>query len=130
MKYSIAGIAFVDGKVLIGRRIIKGDMGGRWEFLGGKVEEGENYEQALVREFKEELGVNIIVGKEIAMAKFSHHNEERELHAFFVTLPKTENFELCEHTETRWVHFSEIDKTNFVDSDLLIFDEVVRACEK
>ncbi|OJF75947.1 MAG: hypothetical protein BKP49_08980 [Treponema sp. CETP13] len=129
MKYSIAGIAFVEGKVLIGRRIIKGDMGGRWEFPGGKVEDGENYEQALLREFKEELGVDIVVGKEITVAKFQHHNEERELHAFFVTLSRIDNFELCEHTETKWVQFSEIDKTNFVDSDLLIFDEVKKACE-
>jgi len=129
MKYSITGIAYEDGKILIGKRIAKGDMGGRWEFPGGKVEDGENFEQAIIREFDEELGVSVTVGKEIGFAKFSHHKNERELHAFFVTLSQTTNFKLCEHTETKWIKFSEIDKSTFVDSDLLIFDQVRDACE-
>jgi len=130
MKYSIAGISYQNGKVLIGKRIEKGDMGGRWEFPGGKVEEGENYIQALIREFDEEFGVPITVGKEIAVAKFNHHNDERELHAFFVNMPDKDNFTLSEHTETKRVKLSEIPLLDFVDSDMLIFEQVKNACEK
>jgi 8-oxo-dGTP diphosphatase len=130
MKYSIAGISYKNGKVLIGKRIEKGDMGGRWEFPGGKVEKGENFTQALIREFDEEFGVPITVGKEITVAKFNHHGDERELHAFFVTMPDIDNFKLCEHTETKRVKFSEITKLDFVDSDMLIFEQVRDVCEK
>ena len=65
-KTSIACIAFNDNKVLIAHRNPTGQMGGRWEFPGGKVEDGESEETAVAREFKEEFGVSITVGPKIA----------------------------------------------------------------
>ena len=59
MKHSIACIVFVNNKVLIGKRINKGQMGGRWEFPGGKVEEGEDAIAAIKREFLEEFSLKL-----------------------------------------------------------------------
>jgi 8-oxo-dGTP diphosphatase len=49
----------VDGRVLLARRPPGRPMAGLWEFPGGKVEEGERPEEALIREMSEELGITI-----------------------------------------------------------------------
>jgi mutator protein MutT len=54
-----AALIFHGGKLLITQRHAKSHLGGRWEFPGGKREPGENFEQCLVREIREELGVTI-----------------------------------------------------------------------
>ena len=58
-----AALIFHDGKLLITRRHDDAHLGGLWEFPGGKREPDETFEQCLVREIREELGVEISVGK-------------------------------------------------------------------
>jgi mutator protein MutT len=57
-----AALIFRDGKLLITRRQADAHLGGLWEFPGGKLEPGETFEQCLVREIREELGIQISVG--------------------------------------------------------------------
>lgn len=57
-----AGLIFRAGKLLITRRHADSHLGGLWEFPGGKREAGESFEQCLVRELREELGVVVSVG--------------------------------------------------------------------
>lgn len=54
------------GRVLLARRHAHSRHGGLWEFPGGKVEAGETSEAALARELREELGVEVAVGREVA----------------------------------------------------------------
>ena len=54
-----AALVDVDGRVLIAQRPDKKQMGGLWEFPGGKVEIGELPEEALIRELDEELGIDV-----------------------------------------------------------------------
>ncbi len=129
MKTSIACIAFNDKKVLIAHRNPTGQMGGRWEFPGGKVEEGESEEDAVVREFEEEFGVKVSVEKMIAETTFKHNGAERLLHAYLIDVPHdgmAEKYVLSEHTEYRWAEIAEIPTLNFVDSDLLIYSQVAK----
>ena len=49
----------VDGRILISQRPKNKSMSGLWEFPGGKIEDGENPEQALIRELKEELNIDV-----------------------------------------------------------------------
>lgn len=55
---SAVALIDVDGRVLLGQRPEGKSMAGLWEFPGGKVEDGETPEQALIRELQEELGIN------------------------------------------------------------------------
>jgi 8-oxo-dGTP diphosphatase len=57
----VAAVALVDadGRVLISKRPEGKQLGGLWEFPGGKVEAGERPEAALVRELKEELAIDV-----------------------------------------------------------------------
>lgn len=129
MKTSIACIAFDGEKILIAHRNPVGQMGGRWEFPGGKVEEGESDEGAIVREFEEEFGVKVSVGEKIAQTFFMHNGAQVALHAYEITVPHDGNaqkYRLTEHTEYKWAFPAEIPTLNFVDSDMLIYPNVMK----
>lgn len=61
----VAAAIVVDGRLLAARRTSPRELAGRWELPGGKVEPGEPDEQALVREIREELGVDVSVGDRV-----------------------------------------------------------------
>lgn len=128
-KASIACIAFNGKKVFIAKRNPVGQMGGRWEFPGGKVDEGENDKDSVIREFTEEFGVQVEVGEKIAHASFKHCGDDFSLNAYLVHLPHdgmTQKFSLTEHSEYRWADLAEIPTLSFVDSDLLIYPQICK----
>ncbi len=57
-----AGLVFRDRRLLITQRFAGAHLGGKWEFPGGKREDGETFEACLVRELQEELGITVEVG--------------------------------------------------------------------
>ncbi|MBO4404279.1 MAG: NUDIX domain-containing protein [Treponema sp.] len=124
-KISVACIAVENGKVLIAKRIQKGQMGGRWEFPGGKNEDGESEEETCIREMNEEFGIKVECGKLITEGSFFHNDSEITLRAHFIKVPRTDSYTLTEHTEYKWVNPEEIKNLNFVDSDLLIYPKVL-----
>ncbi|AUU85145.1 pyrimidine (deoxy)nucleoside triphosphate diphosphatase [Leclercia adecarboxylata] len=73
-----------DGKILLAQRPLHADQPGLWEFAGGKVEAGETQPAALVRELREELGIEACPAEYIA----SHQREVSQrlinLHAWHV----------------------------------------------
>lgn len=113
---SVAGICIKNNKIFIAKRIPGGSMGERWEFPGGKVEPGETDEEALIREYQEELGSPVTVGPCVAQAEFEHHDQKRQLFAYTVDIPDMD-YVLTEHTQWRWATIDEIETLNFADSD-------------
>lgn len=113
---SVAGIAMEGGKLFIARRIAGGDQGGKWEFPGGKIEEGESDQDAMIREYQEEFSVPVRVGPLLGSASFEHRGLRRTLNAYRIYFLKTD-FKLAEHTEWRWAGIEEIEKLDFVPSD-------------
>lgn len=138
MKKSVACLVLgktlqTKNKILIAHRIQKGQMGGRWEFPGGKVDEGENDKEAIAREMLEEFGENVLIGEEIGGAEFENNGDTRALTAyevFFVNDGIEKPFSLTEHTETKWVDFEKLPVDNFVDSDLKLLPMVKKYIEK
>jgi 8-oxo-dGTP diphosphatase len=60
------------GRILLARRTEGRDLAGLWEFPGGKVEPGESPEDALVRELREELGIEAVVGGPVARVAMAY----------------------------------------------------------
>lgn len=132
MSRSIACIDYRDGKIFIAKRQMTGDMGGRWEFPGGKIEEGEDLKTAVIREMQEEFGVTVSVGRKITTGTFTHRDKPCTLDVLEVHFPHdgmNERFVLTEHTDYNWVALDEIPKLNFVDSDLSVYEAVKKWCE-
>ena len=138
MKASVACVILgktpeTKNKILIAHRAQNGDMGGRWEFPGGKVDQGESDRDAIVREMLEEFGESVLVGEQIAKSEFEHKGEScllRAYEVFFSNDGLEKPFSLTEHTETKWVLFDQIPTDNFVDSDLKILPQVKKYIEK
>ena len=81
MKSVSAALIFHHGKLLITQRHADAHLGGLWEFPGGKREAGETFEQCLIREIREELGVEISVGS--MFEEIRHDYPEKSVHLKF-----------------------------------------------
>ena len=130
MSRSVACVDYRNGKILIARRKDGGDMGNRWEFPGGKIEEGEDFITAIKREMMEEFGCGVQVFDKIADAEFKHHAQNCSVFAFRVKMENDgiENpFILTEHTEYKWIKPDEIKDLSFVDSDMALFPQIKKA---
>ena len=80
----VAAIIERDGKILLAQRPQHADQSGMWEFAGGKVEPGESQPEALVRELREELGIEAVVGRYIASHQREVSGRLIHLHAWHV----------------------------------------------
>jgi 8-oxo-dGTP diphosphatase len=125
VKASVAGLAEEGGKIFIARRIAGGALGEKWEFPGGKVEAGETDEEALMREYAEELGVAIRVGAFLGDAVFEHNGEARIVRGYRVSFI-SRDFVLSEHTEWRWASATEIETLDFAGSDAQLFHQLLK----
>jgi mutator protein MutT len=84
-----AALVFRNGKLLITQRHAKAHLGGLWEFPGGKREPGETFEQCLVRELREELGIEVVVGD--LLESLTHPYPEKTVHLKFYCCGWKEN---------------------------------------
>jgi 8-oxo-dGTP diphosphatase len=120
MPISVAGIATRSGKVFVARRKPGGVLGGQWEFPGGKCEPGESPENALIREYMEELGLVVRPGRCLGHAEFRKGDVVYQLSGFDIEFDG-EPCIFAEHDEIRWVNRETMERLNFVPSDRLLF---------
>src|SRR4051794_37741167 len=97
----VAAIICRGQKLFITQRRGNSHLGGLSEFPGGKVEEGESLEQALVREIAEEIGVTIRVGMEIFQVEHHYPTRSVRLHFFECTILAGEP-QVIEVAALRW----------------------------
>lgn len=89
-------------KVLIARRKNPPQLAGKWEFPGGKLEEGEAPRVCLAREMKEEFGITIKVGDFVADSVHRQTNRAFHIQAYYATW-LTGQIELIAHDRCAWV---------------------------
>lgn len=114
-----AGILRRGGRVLIARRRMTRRMGGMWEFPGGKVEPGETPEDALRRELREELGIEVRVGALLQAVEHRYDWGAIRLVAYEVEILRGEP-EPLDHDDLAWVPPSELMRYNCTPADLPI----------
>ncbi len=123
----VAGFIRKGERFLLVRRPFGKKRGGLWEFPGGKVEDGETLEEALKRELKEELNLDVVVKEKLASVRHRYPEVEVELH--LIEVKACEEPELKEAIEKRWVIFEEADKLELCDADRKVLEQI-KTCKK
>lgn len=118
-----AGLVFRHGKLLITQRRPGDHLGGLWEFPGGKVETGESFEHCLMRELREELGIEVAVGPEIEEITHSYPEKTVRLRFFRCALMSGEPEPIHCHA-VAWVEAGRLDKYEFPAADAQLIDRL------
>ena len=118
----VGGIIVKGDKILIAQRADRADHPLKWEFPGGKVLPNENINQALMREFREELGIEI--KKSLFLMDYNHEYEylkKVHLHFFKIDdyLGKISNHV---HSKIIWTNAIDIKNFDFLDGDIKIIE--------
>lgn len=119
-----AAIFCQEDKYLICQRAHDDDLPLLWEFPGGKTEEGESLEECIVRECKEELGVDIKVSGEFGMTSYFHTNKEL-VFTFFTAEIVCGELTPHVHEQIKWVSSSELKDYVFCPADIEIVEEII-----
>jgi 8-oxo-dGTP diphosphatase len=118
----VAAVVEHENKFLVGRRLCGTHLAGYWEFPGGKVHDGELLEQALHREIREELNVDISDPREIFHASHAYPDLTIELHFFRGTLTGVPEPALGQ--ELRWITREEFSTLEFPAADAELLAEL------
>jgi len=129
MKKVAAAILEKDGKYLIAQRKEGDALAGKWEFPGGKIEEGESPEECLVREFREEFDVEIDVGEYFCSSKFEYKHMPIELLVYFGKWVSGD-FKLNDHSKIEWVELRQMRDYDFASADIPVIKMLASRHEK
>ena len=119
----VAALIWQGDKFLICRRPAHKAHGLLWEFVGGKVEEGETKEEALIRECREELAVTLSVGD--MFMDVIHEYPDLTVHLSLFNAVIAEGVpQMLEHSDIRWITPQEIPTYDFCPADVEILKEI------
>ena len=119
----VAALIWQGDKFMICQRPAHKARGLLWEFVGGKVEQGETKEQALIRECKEELNVLLSVGD--VFMDVVHEYPDLTVHLTLFNAAITEGEpQKIEHNDIKWIAPSEIPNYEFCPADKEILDKI------
>ena len=100
-----------------------GDFKGGWEFPGGKIEEGETSQEALIREIKEELETEITVGELIDTIEYDYLSFHLFLDCFWAEIVSG-SLVLTEHAAAKWLTKDELDSVEWLPADVTLIEKV------
>ena len=117
-----AAIIVKDNKVFATQRGY-GEFKDGWEFPGGKLEPGESAREALVREIREELDVDIRVGRLLETVEYDYPKFHLTMHCFICEL-LSEEIVLKEHEDARWLKKEELDSVGWLPADVGVISKI------
>lgn len=118
-----AAIIFVEGKFLLSKRKADQHQGNKWEFPGGKIDEQESVEQALVRELKEELDIEVAEQQSFINLDFEY--PEKVVSLFFQLVTNFTGQERgVEGQEVAWFDSEQIQRLTFPDANLPVLEKI------
>lgn len=100
-----------------------GEFKGGWEFPGGKIEEGETLQEALVREIKEELDADIFVEEFITTIEYDYPSFHLVMDCFWARL-KSEKLILKEAQAAKWLGKDELDCVEWLPADIVLIEKI------
>lgn len=112
----VAAIIQKENKILATKRGY-GEFINMWEFPGGKIELGETKEQALVREIKEELNIEISVDKFALDIEYQYPNFYLFMSCFMCSIKEC-SIEFLEHNDGKWITKEELNTLNWLPADI------------
>lgn len=117
-----AAVIHRDGKIFATQRGY-GEYKGKWEFPGGKREEGESGEEALYREIREELDSKVKIEKLICTTDYDYPTFHLTMDVYLSTLIEGK-LTLLEHEDAQWVSLDSIDNLDWLPADWSVIDEI------
>lgn len=120
MKRVVAGLILKEGKLLVCQRTRHQTMPLKWEFPGGKIEEGEQPRNALRRELDEELGILANVGDEVARIQHEYPNGGMVELRFFIVRGFEREIENRIFRDIQWAEPKDLPKYDFLEADLTL----------
>lgn len=100
-----------------------GEFKDGWEFPGGKIEEGETPQQALIREISEELDTVIEVGDWIDTIEYDYPSFHLSMQCFWVSV-RSGNLELREHEAAKWLAADELYSVDWLPADRALIEKI------
>lgn len=122
IEVSAAVILSDRGEVLATQRGY-GEWKGWWEFPGGKLEPGETPEEALRREIREELAVEIEVGELLTTVEYDYPHFHLTMHCYICHL-RSGHLTLLEHEAARWLSPADLPTLRWLPADLPVVDQL------
>lgn len=116
----VVAAVIVKNKQILATQRGYGELQGRWEFPGGKIEFGEDHKTALSREIQEELDVQIAVGDFLTTVEYDYPNFHLIMHAYQCEL--LGEFHLQEHSAARWLNLETLYDVDWLEADLPIVE--------
>ena len=124
----VAAVIFQNDKVLSVQRAEheREYVSSKWEFPGGKIEVGESREEALVREIREELSVDIQVSEFLMTVEHAYPDFHLAMHVFKCVLDHGE-VTLSEHVTLKWLSIDELDQLDWAAADIPVVKSLMQA---
>ncbi len=122
----VSAAIILDGRrVLLAQRPSNKHQGGKWEFPGGKVEENESAEEAVIRECKEEIGITLVDPAFYESIEFNYPDKHVCLQFFKVELFKGQPQGL-EGQKVAWFNLDELNQLSFPDANAKIVSSLTK----
>lgn len=103
-----------------------GEFKGQWEFPGGKIEDGETRQQALIREIKEELDVTIKVGDLIDTIEYDYPSFHLSMDCFWCEIIEGE-LKLLEAEDAKWLAKNMLYDVQWLPADIALISKIEKA---